>query len=145
MIKSELFYQSFCPFGNVVCILLEQRTISHAEEKLGFCVVNGVILYINVVCKCCTALAVQNGLIVTRNNFCDGNIMTAFHDSLSNACSIDGRVVGGYKKKTDEITSFVGTTDEIDLAIRGKDGLKNETQTFAETLLTLLLAILCCF
>ena len=58
-----------CPFRDVIGVLLEQLTVGHAEEQTCFGVIYGVVINIDAVSNGCDALAVENGLLIARDNF----------------------------------------------------------------------------
>jgi len=106
--------------------LLEELTVGHAEQQASVSIVDGVIVDVDAVGKSGATLAVEDGFVVAGNYFRDRNIVAALHHATGNARGIDGRVAGGYEKDADEIACIMGATDEIDLAVRRKDGLENE-------------------
>ena len=72
------------PFRNVVGVLLEESAVGHAEKQTSVNIIYGVVVNIHAVGKGDTSLAVEDGFVVARNDFRDGDIVTALHNSLSN-------------------------------------------------------------
>ena len=106
-----------CPFRDVIGVLLEQLTVSHAEEQTCFGVIYGVVVDIDAVGNGYDALAVEYGLLVARDDFGNRHVVTTLHHSLGNARGIDGGMTCGDEEQTNEISGFTGSADEIDLAL----------------------------
>lgn len=101
--KRGLLYDGLRPKGDVYGIALEQLSVGHAKKQSGFSVIYRVVIDIDAVGNRCHTLAVEDGLLIARNDFGDGHIVTTFQYALRYARGIDGGVACGYKEYSDEV------------------------------------------
>ena len=88
--KRGLLYDGLRPKGDVYGIALEQLSVGHAKKQSGFSVIYRVVIDIDAVGNRCYTLAVEDGLLIARDDFGDGHVVTALHHSLGYARGING-------------------------------------------------------
>ena len=115
-------------------ILFGQFPIDRTEEQLGKGVVNGIVVNIQSVHKGGKQAAVGDGLVVTADDFRDGNIVSARHDAAGNTRGIDLRAIGTDKKQPNEITFLLCMFHERNLVGGGQYRFENQTAFVGDAL-----------
>lgn len=130
------------PVWQFLKITFEHLPINHAEEQACLLIVNGIIIDICSVSNQTYAPAVEDRLVVTRNNLGNGYIVTALHHTTSDTRGIDGWMISGNKEYADEEACLMSTTDVVKFVICREDSLKYQTFLFSEAFLSKLCTIL---
>lgn len=86
--------------------------------------INRIVVEINAVGNGCCYLAVDDGLLVARNNLGIGDIMSAFHHASSDTGCIDRGRPGADKEQPDEKACLFGTANKVQLVVGREDGLE---------------------